>query len=158
MENAHDGRVESCVSSSSSSAPCASSWAGNRSSVRIFDSGTTQQKGKYDLFIKSFGTHYVAGADFGAHCEFSTAAAKSFVSSKSTEYVKEQMGISIGLQMGGIGIDLDLGYATIASAIKQDAAFKLHAQSVHSCFGGDTTLLSQNPPRYDEWRKQSTAA
>ncbi len=118
-----------------------------------YDSGTPRQKSKYDLFVKTFGTHYVAGADFGAHCEFSTAADKSFVSTKSTEYVKEQMGISIGLQMGGIGIDLDLGYATIASAIKQDAAFKQHAQSVRSCFGGDTTLLSQDPPRYDDWVK-----
>ena len=86
--------------------------------------GTSKQRGMYDTFIKAFGTHYVAGADFGAHCEFTTSLSKSFVSEKTTSYIQEQMGISIGLQMAGIGIAVDLGYEEIKSAMKQDSDFE----------------------------------
>jgi hypothetical protein len=116
-----------------------------------YASGTPHQRGLYDQFIKAFGTHYVGGADFGAHCEFTTSLSKSFESTKTTSYVQEQMGISIGLQMAGVGIALDLGYEEIKSAMKQDSDFEKHSQSAASCSGGDLSLLDQDPPQYDKW-------
>jgi hypothetical protein len=112
---------------------------------------TAQQRGMYDTFIRAFGTHYVAAADFGAHCEFTTMLNKSYISTKTESYVQEQIGISIGLSMEGIGIALDLGYEEIRSAMKQDADFKKHAMSAASCSGGNLALLDQNPPQYDKW-------
>ena len=113
--------------------------------------GTVEQRKLYDTFIQAFGTHYVAAADFGAHCEFTTTLSKSYIATKTTSYVQEQIGISIGLSMEGIGIALDLGYEEIKSAMKQDADFKKHAMSAASCSGGNLVLLDQDPPQYDKW-------
>ena len=116
-----------------------------------YSKGTAAQRAAYDRFVTAFGTHYVAAADYGAHCEFSTALNQSYVSKQSSKFVEEQISISIGIQEAGIGLSLDLGYGTIKQAMKQDEDFKKHAESSRTCSGGDTTLLDHNPPKYDKW-------
>jgi hypothetical protein len=113
--------------------------------------GTPQQRSAYDNFVKAFGTHYVAGADFGAHCAFNTFLDESFESKMSSKYVSEQISISMGIQMGTIGISTDLGFGMTKGEKTLDEEFKLHSESLHDCSGGDTTLLTQNPPQYDKW-------
>jgi len=116
-----------------------------------YSKGTQAQKFLYDTFIKSFGTHYISGADFGAHCNFNTFLDQSYVSRKSTSFVSEQISITIGIQMKGIGIDVDFGYNETKFIMKQSAEFARHAINSTSCFGGDLTLLDQKPPQYDKW-------
>ena len=123
-----------------------------------YSQGTAAQRKSYDTFVAAFGTHYVAAADYGAHCEFSTALNQSYVSQQSSKFVEEQISISIGIQEAGIGLTLDLGYGTIQQAMKQDEDFKKHAESSKTCSGGDTTLLDQNPPQYDKWVESVYAA
>ena len=113
--------------------------------------GSAEERKKYDLFVNSFGTHYIAGADFGAHCAFNTAYDKSFTSKQSSRYVEQQISISLGIEMGGIGISTDLGFGSMKGGSKLDQAFKLHSESMYHCRGGDVTLLSADPPQYDKW-------
>ena len=113
--------------------------------------GTKQERAKYDQFVVAFGTHYVAGADFGSYCEFNTAYDKSFASKESSRYVEQQISISIGIQMGTIGISAEIGFGSGKGGSKMDQEFKLHSQSLTSCRGGDVTLLTTNPPQYDKW-------
>jgi hypothetical protein len=116
-----------------------------------YSKGTAEQRNKYDMFINAFGTHYVAAADFGAHCAFSTSVNTSFTSKYHYKYVEEQISISIGIQMKGIGISFDMGYGMVQESMKQDEEFKREAETQTSCSGGDTTLLDQEPPQYDKW-------
>jgi hypothetical protein len=116
-----------------------------------YSNGTPGQKKLYDTFIKSFGTHYVSGADFGAHCSFNTFLNQSYVSKKATSFVSEQISITIGYQMKGIGIKLDFGYNETKFTEKQSEEFARHVMNTTSCFGGDLTLLDQKPPQYDKW-------
>ncbi len=73
------------------------------------------------------------------------------MSKQSSRFIEEQISISIGIQMKGFGVSVDLGYDTVHEAMKQDAEFAKHAESAASCNGGATWLLDKDPPEYEKW-------
>lgn len=119
--------------------------------VSSYAKASVSQRKIYDTFVRSFGTHYVVSADFGAHCAFNSLVDKTFASKMTSKYVSEQISISLGIQMKGIGIGIDLGFGMTKGSSVEDQQFKLHSQSLRDCSGGNTALLTQDPPKYDEW-------
>jgi hypothetical protein len=116
-----------------------------------YANGTAAERTQYDVFVRAFGTHYVEAADFGAHCEFNTTLDQSYAMTKNSSFVEEQIAISIGITMKGIGIKVDIGFDFIKSEMKQDAEFEKHAQSAKTCSGGNTMLIDGDNPDYDAW-------
>jgi len=116
-----------------------------------YSNGSPEQRHKYDMFVQAFGTHYVAGADFGAHCSFDTSLSKSYASKMSSHFVSEQISISIGIEMGNFGISTDIGFGNTKNDTEIDKTFAQHARSGRICKGGIPALLTQHPPQYDKW-------
>jgi len=107
----------------------------------------------YESFIKYWGTHVVAAAEFGGTCNFTTTYKSSIENSHNSDYARIQIGITVGTQMKQLGIDLDLGFGHSSSTSKVDKDFKQNSASDDACVGGDPQLLSGTPEGYVAWSR-----
>lgn len=96
----------------------------------------------YTQVLEYWGTHYVSSASFGGYCNFTVMYEQNFMQNKSTKFKQQQIGISIGIMLQQIGLDLDFAFSSISFNSKLDQQFKEHSNMTSLCIGGKPSLAS----------------
>ena len=100
---------------------------------------------KYGNIIKGWGTHYISGAQYGSKWNFTTIFNTSVYLNRSVDWVKNQVGISIGYNAYSFG----LNYSNYANHTKMDSAFAENSYTDHTVIGGDINVF--NTQGYEAW-------
>jgi hypothetical protein len=106
----------------------------------------------YTTFLAYWGTHYISGAKFGGHCNFTVTYDKSLTTTKSQHYVDDQIGIQVSIMMKsqGISFDIGMGLDSGSGEIHIDTLFKDNSVHAYECVGGDLDYLAAGD--YESWR------
>eukprot|EP00929_Paragymnodinium_shiwhaense_P109735 TRINITY_DN76239_c0_g1_i1.p1 TRINITY_DN76239_c0_g1~~TRINITY_DN76239_c0_g1_i1.p1 ORF type:complete len:253 (+),score=46.09 TRINITY_DN76239_c0_g1_i1:91-759(+) len=103
----------------------------------------------YQQFIDYWGTHFVAGSDFGSYCNFTSVYLKTFVKETSAAYAQTQVEISFGLELESIGMNIDIGYGLTHITGSLSEKFLASSNTTWMCVGGDVDLLKAK--QFDQW-------
>jgi len=96
---------------------------------------------KYRKVIDYYGTHVLTKAAYGCRLNYTLAFDRDMMNKQGTTWTARQISVSVGVTMGGFGLQVGFGTGKAVNRSAIDGKFESKSNGVSCLLGGDETLF-----------------